>query len=186
MSHPTPFELYPSDSDQSSAHDSDSESLNLDNNDQSSEAGSFQTFYSVLSSPSLSISESLPNDADDSASDHGSDADSDGPESVIFDSDGRLLPSEKARRFRNGLCFYCGGEHMRINCDRLREKLRRQEDSYQSDSGSDISDSHDSDGLGGRNYSDISDSELLYDTNDPAYWDYDYLASIGAEARTDF
>lgn len=52
------------------------------------------------------------------------DLDSAGPPepSEIIGPDGRLLDSERERRRRLRLCFYCGGEHMRDNCELLKEK----------------------------------------------------------------
>ncbi|KAE9400480.1 hypothetical protein BT96DRAFT_647063 [Gymnopus androsaceus JB14] len=44
--------------------------------------------------------------------------------SNIFGPDGKLLESERERRRRLQLCFYCGGDHFRANCEQLRAKER--------------------------------------------------------------
>jgi len=56
--------------------------------------------------------------------------------SNILGPDGKLLESERERRRRLQLCFYCGGDHFRANCERLRAKERHVEDSADVSDGS--------------------------------------------------
>ncbi|KAJ3897003.1 hypothetical protein F5879DRAFT_983507 [Lentinula edodes] len=48
--------------------------------------------------------------------------------------DGRLLDSERERRRVLGLCFYCGGEHMKVDCLKLQAHTGQNYDADNSES----------------------------------------------------
>ncbi|KAJ4488662.1 hypothetical protein C8R41DRAFT_867997 [Lentinula lateritia] len=48
--------------------------------------------------------------------------------------DGRLVDSERERRRVLGLCFYCGGEHMKVDCLKLQARTGENYDADDSES----------------------------------------------------
>ncbi|KAH7879996.1 uncharacterized protein C8R40DRAFT_1066133 [Lentinula edodes] len=48
--------------------------------------------------------------------------------------DGRLVDSERERRRVLGLCFYCGGEHMKVDCLKLQARTGQHYDADNSES----------------------------------------------------
>jgi hypothetical protein len=89
-----------------------------DNNSDVDSTDSADSFHSAHSS--------LGSD-DEAAPDASNVSDSDPEEnqdySHMLGPDNRLMESEKDRRWRLSLCFYCGGKHLRVNCPKLRAKL---------------------------------------------------------------
>ncbi|KAE9404033.1 hypothetical protein BT96DRAFT_936014 [Gymnopus androsaceus JB14] len=72
----------------------------------------------------------------------------------IFGPDGRLTESERNRRRQLRLCFYCGGDHFRVDCEELKAKERR--------SGNSPAESDSSVGSHGSDGSDNGSEESVY------------------------
>ncbi|KAJ3780126.1 hypothetical protein GGU10DRAFT_381134 [Lentinula aff. detonsa] len=66
-----------------------------------------------------------------SSHDNGSESSPEPPD--YMGPDGRLLESERERRRNLSLCFYCGGDHFRSHCPKLRAKYLGASDASQSD-----------------------------------------------------
>ena len=134
---------------------SSSDSSEGDVNDSSSDAGSDVSDGSSDYNSYNSDSNNQPSDYSDSnnsgpPTDVSSDSkDSESDSRPILGSDGRLLPEERERRWRMALCFYCGGDHFRANCPRLRGQTTDSSDEESSeqsdDEGSDGDVGNDSD-----------------------------------------
>lgn len=101
-----------------------------DNSDSASEPDNLGSYHSDSDQQSNPDSETHSSDFDgdypgfyDSDPDTGSPAHSETSETSDYQEylgpDGKLLESERERRRIHGLCFYCGGEHLRAHCHRL-------------------------------------------------------------------
>ena len=60
------------------------------------------------------------------------------PTSEFIGPDGHLTEAERNRRRQYHLCFYCGGEHLKVDCELLKNRNQFAETDYDpSDEGSD-------------------------------------------------
>ncbi|KAJ3855526.1 hypothetical protein EV368DRAFT_62364 [Lentinula lateritia] len=60
--------------------------------------------------------------------------DDDSPSHPHLGPDGRLVDSERERRRMLGLCFYCGGEHMKVDYLKLQARIGQNYDADDSES----------------------------------------------------
>ncbi|KAJ3846475.1 hypothetical protein EV368DRAFT_88971 [Lentinula lateritia] len=60
--------------------------------------------------------------------------DDDSPGHPHLGPNGRLVDSERERRRVLGLCFYCGGEHMKVDCLKLQAHIGQNYDADDSES----------------------------------------------------